>query len=157
MTKILLFLCCLFLFNKTYCQTTYYVAADATGNDNGTNWEDAFSDLQDALAITQAGDTIWVAEGNYYPTNGTDRYVSFHIPSGVRLFGGFAGTEQDLVERELELHPTILSGDIGSTDILDNSVLIAELQDPEEGTLLDGVVFERAWHAPWEPPFAVRD
>jgi len=48
---------------------TIYVKWDATGNNNGSSWEDAFTDLQDALAAADSSDQIWVAKGVYYPTN----------------------------------------------------------------------------------------
>ena len=37
------------------------------GADNGGCWEDAFVDLQDALAVAAPGDEIWVAAGVYTP------------------------------------------------------------------------------------------
>jgi hypothetical protein len=71
---------------------TIHVDADATGGDDGLSWADAFVDLQDALAIAIPGDEIWVAEGTYKPTTGTDLLATFQLSSGVALYGGFAGT-----------------------------------------------------------------
>ena len=78
--------------------TTYYVDLDADGSATGASWTDAFTTLQDALAVVSDGDQIWVAEGVYYPDMGggqidNDRSASFRIPSGVALYGGFAGNE----------------------------------------------------------------
>jgi len=44
-----------------------YVDADATGENNGSSWADAFNDLQDALAVAERSDEIRVAQGAYSP------------------------------------------------------------------------------------------
>jgi hypothetical protein len=93
-----------------------YVDADAGGANDGTSWTDAFTDLQLALAEAGSGDQIWVAEGTYKPTDGADRTISFQMKSGVALYGGFAGTETELGQRDWVLHQTILSGDLNGDD-----------------------------------------
>lgn len=67
-------------------QAVWYVDLDATGQNSGQSWADAFTDLQDALAVAQGGDEVWVAEGAYWPTDGTDRAVSFVLVSEVDLY-----------------------------------------------------------------------
>ena len=42
--------------------TDYYVKSDAGGLNDGTNWTNAFSDLQEALTIATTGDTVFVAQ-----------------------------------------------------------------------------------------------
>jgi parallel beta-helix repeat protein len=106
-----------------------YVDVDATaGNNNGTSWNDAFTDLQDALEVSVKCNVsnIWVAEGTYrpsaYPANCgnclSDRDNTFLLPDGVAVYGGFAGTEDpatfDLANRDFTANETILSGDIGT-------------------------------------------
>ena len=53
----------------SHAQTVVYVDVDATGNDDGSSWDDAFVNLQDAreYAISEDIGEIWVAEGSYYP------------------------------------------------------------------------------------------
>ena len=89
-----------------------YVNELATGNNDGSSWDNAFSDLNDALNIAKYGDEIWVAKGTYYPTDTLDRTISFEIPSGVKIFGGFNGTEKTLNERNYKNNKSVLSGNI---------------------------------------------
>jgi predicted outer membrane repeat protein len=96
-----------------------YVKADATGANTGRTWHDAFTDLQDALAIAQPGEEIWVAQGLYTPAApGGDRNATFRVDKDLHLYGGFAGTEARLEERgDPAGHPAILSGDLNGDDV----------------------------------------
>ena len=102
-----------------------YVNVNATGINNGQNWTNAFTDLQDALVQANACSNItgiWVAAGTYHPTSGNDRSISFSMLNGVAIYGGFNGTETQLSERDWATYETILSGDIGTAnDETDNS------------------------------------
>ncbi len=123
----------------------YYVNDDAFGQDNGQNWSDAFNNLHDALALAKPGDEVWVASGTYKPSAATDRNARFQLPSGVALYGGFAGSEFFLDERDIQASPTILSGDIGvQGDSLDNSYTLLYLLNPDFGTIVDGFIFKAA-------------
>ncbi len=91
-----------------------YVDGDnGSGIEDGQSWTTAYTTLTAALAVAVSDDEIWVAEGTYYPTTSTDRDVSFNLVAGVILYGGFAGTESILDERDWEANEAILSGDIG--------------------------------------------
>lgn len=139
-SSLLLFL--LYLAFYTQAQTRYYVNPLAAGANDGSSWANAFTDLQAALAVAQSGDSVWIAQGVYYATSGTDRMVSFEPRSGVRMYGGFAGTETQLSERAWETHRTILSGDIGVPgDSTDNTNNILFFSAVEEGTIVDGMTF----------------
>ena len=69
------------------------------GSGEGTSWTDAFGKVQDAIdyAYSQGGGNVLVAAGTYTPTKTTGEngvlYSAFQIPSGVRVYGGFAGNE----------------------------------------------------------------
>ena len=124
-------------------QSTYFVNVNVPGgNEDGSSWEHAFPDLRDALDVAFYGDQIWVAEGVYFPTDGFIRDVGFHLKNGVKMFGGFNGTEAALTDRDWELHPTILSGDIGIPgDSTDNSFSILLIGVSDTTTQVDGFVF----------------
>mgnify|MGYP000241745560 CR=1 FL=1 len=93
--------------------TRYYVDEDATGNNDGTSWADAYTDLRDAFVNSFDGMEIWVAEGTY-SRSGTDRNLTFGwTADSLQVYGGFNGTETMLSQRDWRVNETILSGDIG--------------------------------------------
>jgi hypothetical protein len=121
-----------------------YVDTGAQGNNNGTSWANAFIYLQDALAVSSAGDEIRVAEGIYTPDsnlaepNGTgDRTATFQLVCNVDVKGGYAGVgKPDPNERDISSYPTILSGDINDIgDSNDNSYHVVTGAD---AVVLDG-------------------
>lgn len=117
-----------------------YVDADAAGANNGTSWDDAYTELQPALAAAAAGTQIWVAEGTYKPSwefsPGDPRSATFQMKNGVAIYGGFAGSESSLADRDWVGHVTVLSGDIGAAGVSsDNSYHV--FYHPS-GTALEG-------------------
>ncbi len=90
-----------------------HVKAYASGNYTGESWANAYGTLRTGLAAAQGGDEIWVAMGVYLPANGTDREAYFQMKQGVAMYGGFAGWESALDQRDWNENETILSGDIG--------------------------------------------
>ena len=118
-----------------------YVDENATGNNTGLTWNDAFNDLQSVLDIAGPGTDIWVAQGIYKPTSDADRALSFVIPDSVSVYGGFNATELKLNERDFENNMTILSGDIGTEgDSTDNSYHVIR---GGNYITLDGIIVER--------------
>lgn len=116
----------------------YYVNANASGSNNGSSWANAYTSLQSAIAVATSGDQIWVAAGTYKPTANINRQLSFAPKSGVALYGGFAGTETLLSQRNWNNNVTILSGDIGAQNVLkDNSFHVVALQNAD-AVSLDG-------------------
>ncbi len=99
-----------------------YVDADSTApSPDGLSWATAYSSLADGLqaAAGYGASQIWVADGTYKPTTGTDRTISFELMSGVAVYGGYSGSG---TTRDPNTYETILSGDIGSIDVnTDNS------------------------------------
>src|SRR5690554_6694403 len=109
------------LFTMQLTAQVIYVKPDAAS----TAWNDKtplYTDLQSAINAASSGDQIWVAAGTYKPTTTTDRAISFNLKDGVAIYGGFAGTETTLTQRNWTNNKTILSGDIGIVGVdTDNS------------------------------------
>ena len=116
----------------------HYVKWNANGANNGTSWADAYTDLQSALSAATNGDEIWVAAGTYKPTTGTDRTLSFTLKNGVAIYGGFAGTETLLTQRDPAANVTVLSGAIGAAGIADNSYHVVTGGSTDNTAVLDG-------------------
>ncbi|WP_176521841.1 LamG-like jellyroll fold domain-containing protein [Longimonas halophila] len=103
-------------------------AAVSGGAGNGTTWSDAHADLQDGLTGTGPENDIWIAEGTYTPSKQIDtddpRTATFEIAGdqdGLKIYGGFESGDA-FADRNPADHPTILSGDIGTTgDASDNA------------------------------------
>ncbi|MCP4247814.1 MAG: S8 family serine peptidase, partial [bacterium] len=124
----------------------------ATGADDGSTWANAMPDLQDALtaaAVNPDITEIWVAAGTYTPGPAGDALSSFELINGVSLYGGFAGGETNLNQRDVAGNETILSGDVGQDDIYEpwpsawniqtsNSAHVIVAGGTDASTLLDG-------------------
>ena len=116
----LLILLPLLLLFTAKAQQRVYVNLHATGLNNGTSWVNAYTNLQTAIDSATRGSEIWVAKGVYSPTkkayNGIiERHKSFVIDKTLKLYGGFAGTETDTIQRILS-DTTVLSGQLSGTD-----------------------------------------
>ena len=115
-----------------------YVNHLASGKNDGTSWDNAFTNLSTALSLVDSFTEIWVARGKYLP--GNVRSASFLLPTGVTVLGGFSGSEINSSDRDFFQNETILSGDIGvSDDSTDNSFHVVI---PMNGSLLDGFIIE---------------
>jgi hypothetical protein len=103
------------LMGQADAKTIFVNGANATPGD-GTTWAKSFKFLRDALDLSAAGDQIFVAKGTYYPDDGAsgfigDRELAFEL-KGVKLYGGFAGGESNIFQRDTEANLTVLSGEI---------------------------------------------
>ena len=118
---------------------TYHVTAEATDGGDGSSWTQAIT-LENALSQAKAGDEIWVKgyediTGHIYkaPKGG------FVLPSGVAMYGGFAGDET--IKNDLPTgrhkyqmkYQTALVGDIGTNDKASQQLIIY----PENATRTD--------------------
>ncbi len=91
------------ILSSVSAQTVIHVDIDAPPDGDGTSWTTAYNSLSAALAAAEPGDQIWVAAG---------RYVGrIRLALEVQLYGGFAGTETELDQRDWTTHKTIIDGD----------------------------------------------
>lgn len=107
-----------FLLNS---QTVYHVSNSGDDSNNGFSWVMPIKNLQTALNLATSGDEIWVAQGTYYPDEGTgqnnnDRTSTFTLKDGVKVLGGFIGINGAIIPRDIETFKTILSGDLDQND-----------------------------------------
>ncbi len=92
-----------------------FVKAGATGSNSGSDWENAFTDLAEVVALAEPEDIIYVAQGVYRPHYGDG--VGLWFRTGTRLFGGYRAASADDSVRDPELYPTVISGDLGDDDV----------------------------------------
>jgi len=112
-------------------ENVIFVKHDATGLNDGTSWENGYTDLSVAIRFLIEnhieGKDIWVAKGTYHPTDCPNHYseCNFETPQrryhftllkGVGIYGGFTGTETDIFQRDWANNETILSGDFNNDD-----------------------------------------
>jgi hypothetical protein len=89
-------------------QTRLHVDPAMVASGDGFTWATAYKGIKSAVAAAVANPAvteIWVKEGTYYP--GTTPYST---RDGLAIFGGFAGTETSLAQRDLVANETILTG-----------------------------------------------
>ncbi|TDJ58376.1 MAG: hypothetical protein E2O40_01575 [Planctomycetota bacterium] len=116
---------------------------------DGTSWATAFDDLQDALdaAIDAPGTIteIWVAAGIYRPSARLDedepRSTTFQLQNGLAIYGGFAGDETSLDQRDPSGNFTLLSGDIGLPAVTnDDTYHVIVAGGTDSTAILDGFI-----------------
>jgi gliding motility-associated-like protein len=115
-----------FLSAATIAQTIRYVKPGGTGN--GSSWANAAGELQVMINASAANDEVWAAAGTYKPAlradngsaaNANDRDNAFVLKTDVKVYGGFAGAETQLTQRNWVTNQTILNGDFAGNDIFD--------------------------------------
>jgi hypothetical protein len=121
----------------------FFVDASSAGANDGTSWQDAFTDLQSALAVSGDRDEIWVARGTYKPTPSLDCDATFMLDCA--LYGGFDGSETSRDARAGLFDETILSGDLAGDDgpdfagTAENSrTIVTVLSGQDPSMVLDG-------------------
>lgn len=136
---ILLSFLALFCVLTAQAQNRIYVSPQGGGT--GQSWSSPTT-LGEALVTANAGDEIWL-KGFQQITDASQLYVApkegWTVPSGVKIFGGFEGTETSIDQRKTlgkayqMTYRSVLSGDIDGNDKVDpnNSIF------PENNTRSD--------------------
>ncbi|MDY7092394.1 MAG: choice-of-anchor Q domain-containing protein [Acidobacteriota bacterium] len=106
---------------------TLYVSPGGSDSANGSSWSQAFATVSHALSAAEAGTAIWVAAGTYQE--------KISVPPQVSLFGGFAGTETSLEQRDWATHTSILDGG-GSGTVVNIAA------DAQSDTVVDGFTIQ---------------
>ncbi len=91
------------LFPSLLLGAVWYVDIDNASTQDGTGWLTAFTTIQAGIdaAFADGGGEVWVAEGSYPE--------AIIISSNVMLYGGFAGDETQLSERNIDTYPCIVN------------------------------------------------
>ncbi|RCW92518.1 T9SS type A sorting domain-containing protein [Winogradskyella arenosi] len=149
-------------YSENCIPTVYYVNANATGNNDGSSWTDAFTSIEDVLNNALLNDEIWVTSGVYTPA--TAASVLTLDLENLKIYGGFDGTELTLADRDLTKvftdNATIISGDINGDDIegdfttnkTDNATTLVSLED--DNVIFDGFVLQNAYTSGSSPVIA---
>ncbi len=126
-------------------QDVLYVDENATEEPhNGSSWCHAYLTLHEALSAVEPDTIIRVADGTYRPDpSGLShpRRATLQLLNDTTIEGGYAGCGADNPdERDIVLHETILSGDIGTAgDMSDNCFHVVTGSGTDETAVLDGL------------------
>jgi len=93
-----------------------FVDVDVPSAGDGLSWQTAFKAVQDGIESASLCRTccprrcdVWVADGRYFIYR-NDQRDTVRLQPGVRVYGGFAGAETSVSERDWSRYPTILDG-----------------------------------------------
>jgi hypothetical protein len=95
----LVFCCLLCALPPAALAITRYVSASGPGGD-GLSWATASTNLAATVESATAGDSVWVAAGEYSG--------NLSIPAGVSVSGGFSGTDANPENRDWRRYATYL-------------------------------------------------
>lgn len=110
--------------------------AAATGSNTGADWNNAYTDLLNAITKAATGNEIWVAKGNYSP--GAVAASTFTLKTGVKIYGGFAGTESSLTQRIANAAGLFIANESILTGGNINNHVVSNLANVSKETVLDG-------------------
>ena len=109
---------CINLFFATQVVGQVYVNVHATGTNDGSSWENAYVDLQQAMMQASPGSQLWIANGIYQADNSIGpEHAYFHMTKNLKLYGGFSGNEPNLEDRDWVANKTVLSADYNDDDV----------------------------------------
>lgn len=112
-----------------------YINQNVSSVGDGSSWNQAFSTISSGLAVAQAGDEIWIAQGTYLPAN----TLAVHLE--VSVYGGFSGEETGLAQRDIHAYPAIIDGQ-NSIGLFDNNGKIDGLKIIDGNSLLGAGVLQ---------------
>jgi hypothetical protein len=111
-----------------------YVNGNISASGGGGSWATAKKTIQEALQLTTDYNfihSIWIAKGTYSPN------APLSMKNNIAIYGGFAGTESQLSERNFILNRTIISGG--------NARLVFSNSSLNETAVLDGCTISNGY------------
>ena len=137
-----------------------FVSENGTGLKDGSSWDnaldgntmqsDGYTKLAYRLAEASPYTEFWLTDGNYLPCGDQDNLKSFTLNEGVRIYGGFAGIENTIDERDFENSPTVFTGELQSDDNSNNNTeCLFVTATPSENwivpAIIDGVTLTQGY------------
>lgn len=108
-------------------RTVIYLSENANGNENGTTWADAFTQITDAIATFTGSEEIWIA-GTFTPDGNTGQTRTITLAQdNLVLVGGFAAGDTSKLNRNFSANPSIFTG-----DLLGNDTNLSIFNDPSK-------------------------
>lgn len=112
------------VFTLSSSSATLHVTTNGNDALSGASWGLAKRTVVNALASAGAGDAVWVAAGRY-----AQRIT---LKPDVALYGGFAGTETSLSQRNWQANLSILDGGYGGA--------VVNITNAGPATRIDGMI-----------------
>lgn len=140
-----------------YHPELFFVHSEATPGGDGSSWDSAFTSIGEALFRSSASSEIWVGRGTYFE--------GLALEPGLRIYGGFTGSESSLEERVVGANPTIVdatglrspaAGCFGAEGVTINGFWLTHghegiyLQDVQSATVSDCSITASFYRSPGE-------
>lgn len=105
MKKILFTILCLLSCSALLLATDIYVSASTGNNSNDGSMASPLKNIEKAIGKAAAGDSIHVAEGNYFGLRGKGLLVA---PFALKIYGGYSPdfSERDILKYQTKIQPT---------------------------------------------------
>ena len=121
----------------------YYVDCEVASTGDGSSWASPFKTFHQAIGQLNSNGRegiIFVKGGNCsYSEVGMSQDSIVNISNGIKIYGGFAGTEKYLRERtDPSATPTILDGE-------QNNITVITVDGTPENVVIDGFVIRNGY------------
>ncbi len=109
-----------------------YVSPSGNDSNDGLSWATAKKSIHGAMGIAHTGQEVWVAAGEY------DDFWMMEFLTGAKVYGGFAGNETSLSQRNWRANVTHFDA---PWDLFP----AVWIHDNVTGAVLDGFTIDRSW------------
>jgi len=118
----------------------WHVDGSVSASGDGLSWGDAFKTINEGIDAAQAGDEVWIRTGVYEPT------AIILLEKPITVYGGFAGGENSVSQRDLENNPVVILGSPSGELHSDYYYTIDFFWAPTTplNAVLDGLTFKNA-------------